>query len=116
MFLPSVRRNEEVRTFYSTGPHLESSCNCWCVLFSFINRKAGKVAIEPQIVARDTVKLWGAFLKNILLLAPVSRAGRKMCCHLKGSVKAQVFKRVLPPVQRGWIFKSVQCMRAPTVF
>lgn len=64
MFLPNVRKNEEVRAFYSTGPHLES-CNCWCIFFSFINRKAGKAAIEPetkvatepQIVARDSQAL-----------------------------------------------------------
>ena len=76
-----------------------------------------KVAVEPQIFVRNVVKLWGDCLfKNILLLAPVSPAGRKTCYHPRVSVKAEVFKTFLPPLQRGWIFRSVQCPRAPTVF
>lgn len=59
MFLAGIGRNEDVKAFYSTGPHWESCCNCRCILFSFISGKAGKVAVEAQIFARDTVKLWG---------------------------------------------------------
>lgn len=90
---------------YSASSHLESYHNCQCILFIFINRKAGKeaikpqtkVVIEPQVFARDTVKLWGdCFLKHILLSAPVSRAGKKTCYYLKGSAK--VFKTVLSSV------------------
>lgn len=103
---------------------LSLTCNLVAILGAFCSvlqtRKEAKWLLNHkpkwQLNHGEAVKLWGdGFFKNILLAA-VCHAGRKTCCHPKWSIKAQVFKRVLPPVQRGWIFKSAQCTRAPTVF